>query len=397
MVGPMPMPWLERVRVVNYRSIARVDVGLSPLTVLIGPNAAGKSNFLDAIRFLSDALATTPYQAVDARGGLGEVLRRIPEPQDTLSVEVDVVVPWGPAPDQWARGSYGFELGRTSRRGQRLLEVVRESCSLAWRDKVESFVVERGRVRHPGMPADGGILESDRLYLPTAAALPNLVPLFARLRSMAFYALDVAALRRPEPETEGAVLGPDGHHLPDVLGQLAAEDPAAKRRLDDYVAAIVPGILGVDRAYAGGGYVAVEERQEVASGEALFGGEALSEGTLRAAGVLAALFQPWVRSGLVSLVGIEEPELGLHPAAAGVLFDALTEAAEYVQVIATSQSADLLDRDEVDPAAVRAVVSTGGLTTIGRLDDASLRVLGDHRVTLGELMRANQVTPGQVA
>lgn len=392
-----PVPWLERVRVVNYRSIAQVDVDLARLTVLIGPNAAGKSNFLDAIRFLSEALATTPYQAADSRGGLGEILRRIPEPQDTLSVEADVVVPWGPAPDQWARGTYGFELGRSSRRGQRPLEVVREHCSLTWRDKVEAFVVERGQVRHPGMPADGRTLEPDRLYLPTAAALPNLAPLFGQLRSMEFYALEVPALRRPEPETDGAVLGPGGQHLPDVLGQLAAEDPRAKQRLDEYLAAIVPGILGMDRAYAGGGYVAVEARQEVSDGEASFGGEALSEGTLRAAGVLAALFQPWVRTGLVSLVGIEEPELALHPAAAGVLFDALIEASERVQVIATSQSADLLDRDEVDPTAVRAVVSTAGLTTIGRLDDASLRVLGDGRFTLGELMRANQVAPGRVA
>jgi predicted ATPase len=65
-----PLPWLTRVRIKNYRSIAECDVTLSPLTVLVGPNGSGKSNFLDALRLLSDAVATTPYQAVDTHGGL---------------------------------------------------------------------------------------------------------------------------------------------------------------------------------------------------------------------------------------------------------------------------------------------------------------------------------------
>jgi predicted ATPase len=392
-----PVPWLERARVVNYRSIERADVGFGPLTVLIGPNAAGKSNFLDAIWFLTDAVATTPYEAVDVRGGLGEILRRVPEPQDTLRVEVDVVVPWGPSTDQWARGSYGFELGRSHRRGQRPLEVVRETCELTWRDRREGFTVERGHVSHHGAPSDGSVLEPDRLYLPTASALPNLAPLYRQLRSMAFYDLDVVALRRPEPEAEGSRLTALGRHLPDVLGQLAAEARPAKQRLDDYLTAIVPGIRGIDRQYAGGGYVAVEARQQTSAGEVMFSGDSLSEGTIRAAGVLAALFQPWVLNGQLSLVGIEEPELALHPAAAGVLFDALTEASERVQVIATSQSADLLDRDDLGRAAVRAVAGRDGLTVIGSLDEMNLQVLGEGRLTLGELMRANQVSPGQVA
>ena len=44
---------LKRVHVMGYRSLADVEVKLAPLTVLFGPNAAGKSNFLDALRLLS--------------------------------------------------------------------------------------------------------------------------------------------------------------------------------------------------------------------------------------------------------------------------------------------------------------------------------------------------------
>jgi predicted ATPase len=124
-----------------------------------------------------------------------------------------------------------------------------------------------------------------------------------------------------------------------------------------------------------------------------FGPPGMSDGTIRAAGVLAALFQPAVTQSQTSLVGIEEPEIALHPAAAGVLFDALSEASHQVQVIATSQSPDLLDRDDLDVNAVRAVSMTHGLTTIGEIDEPSRRIVKDKLYTLGELMRGNQISP----
>ncbi len=119
----------------------------------------------------------------------------------------------------------------------------------------------------------------------------------------------------------------------------------------------------------------------------------MSDGTIRAAGVLAALFQPWVLEGRVRFVEIEEPESALHPAAAGVLFDALTEASKHVQVLATSQSADLLDRDDLDPSIIRPVTIRDGLTVIGEVDDASREIAEKKLFTLGELMRSNQLVP----
>jgi AAA15 family ATPase/GTPase len=44
-----PIPFIRRVRIKNYKSIAVCDVSLGPLTVLLGLNAAGKSNFLTRI------------------------------------------------------------------------------------------------------------------------------------------------------------------------------------------------------------------------------------------------------------------------------------------------------------------------------------------------------------
>ena len=44
---------LKRIRIKNYKSLKDVEVELTPLCVLFGPNAAGKSNFLDAMQLLS--------------------------------------------------------------------------------------------------------------------------------------------------------------------------------------------------------------------------------------------------------------------------------------------------------------------------------------------------------
>ncbi|MGH3191966.1 MAG: AAA family ATPase, partial [Streptosporangiaceae bacterium] len=72
------VPFISRLRLRNYKSIAECDVRLGPLTILVGPNASGKSNFLDALEFLSRAVATSPSQALEERGGLEAVLRQVP-------------------------------------------------------------------------------------------------------------------------------------------------------------------------------------------------------------------------------------------------------------------------------------------------------------------------------
>ncbi len=67
---------ITRVVLKNYKSIAKCDVRLRPLMFLVGPNGSGKSNFLDALRFVSDALNTSLDHALHDRGGIQEVRRR---------------------------------------------------------------------------------------------------------------------------------------------------------------------------------------------------------------------------------------------------------------------------------------------------------------------------------
>ena len=96
-VGRLPVPFINRVRIKNYKSIASCDVRLGPLTILVGPNGSGKSNFLDALAFMTRALATTPEEAINERGGFQRILRRVPDEAASFSIAVDAKVPWWPA------------------------------------------------------------------------------------------------------------------------------------------------------------------------------------------------------------------------------------------------------------------------------------------------------------
>lgn len=379
----------------NFRSIASCEVDLGPLTVLVGANAAGKTNFLDALRFVRDAVDTTPYQAIEARGGIGEILCRVPQPSQSLRIDLDLIVPYGPLPDQQTEVFYGFEIERGTRPGRRPVEVVWEECEVRFTRGTHKFRIERGAVSETGLPgAADRHISPDRLYLPLAAVRPNFGPVLAFLSHQRFYGLRPDVLRQLRPQTEYPILGEAGEYLGDVLGELGEQRPDLKEHLDGYLTSIAPHLISVDRRFAGD-YVTVEARQGTGPGgePVVFGPDTMSDGTIRAAGVLAALFQRGITRSQVSLVAVEEPETALHPAAAGVLFDALAEASRECQVIVTTQSDDLFDRDDVDPMVIRAVHSENGHTQIGPLTPAVVQAVRARQFTAGELMRAGQLRP----
>jgi predicted ATPase len=387
--------WLRRVRLRNFRSIAECDVRLGPLTVLVGANGSGKSSFLDALRFVRDALESSPYQAAESRGGLGEILCRVPSPSRTLRIDLDLFLPYGPSPDHRIKAYYGFELERGTRPSRRPIEVVWEECRIEFDDSVRGFRVEHGEINDSEAPGSAlRQISPDRLYLPFASAQPNLAPVFVQLSHQYFYALRLEELRKLRQQREGPILGEAGEYLGDVLGELSEHFPEMKEHIDGYLSSIAPQLLSVDRRVAGD-YVTVEARHSTGQGgvPVVFGAEAMSDGPIRAAGVLGALFQMAIKRQQVSLVAIEEPETALHPAAAGVLFDALVEAGQNCQVIATTQSDALFDRDDVDPRAVLAVQSVAGHSRIGPLGPMAAEAMRNHGFTVGELMRAGQLRP----
>jgi predicted ATPase len=380
--------FLTRVELKNYKSIAACDVRLRPLMFLVGPNGSGKSNFLDALRLLTDSLNTSLDHALRERGGIKEVRRRSAGHPTHFSIRLRFRLPEG------AEGFYAFRVGSRPQGG---FEVQTEECRLFGSQALAPetyYVVASGAVTSTSVPV-APAAASDRLYLVNASGLPEFRPLYDALSHMGFYNLNPASIRDLQPPDAGEVLLRDGRNLASVLGELESHSSAAKKRIEDYLSKVVPGVSGVDVKQVGP-METLEFRQQVGGNEhpwRFFAGN-MSDGTLRALGILVALFQS--RNGQahrVPLVGIEEPELALHPAAAGVLRDSLRDASQVTQVIVTSHSPDLLDDPTIADELILPVRSEQGVTTIAPLDEAGRTAIRDRLYTPGELLRLDQLVP----
>jgi predicted ATPase len=122
----------------------------------------------------------------------------------------------------------------------------------------------------------------------------------------------------------------------------------------------------------------------------------MSDGTLRALGVLAAAFQGRQNGNRrVQLIGIEEPEIALHPGAAEALAEALVAASNNVQVVLTTHSPDLLEHKGFTDDDILAVVNRKGRTAIAPIDPASREALRKGLYSVGELLRIGQLEPDE--
>ena len=380
--------FITRVALKNYKSIASCDVQLRPLMFLVGPNGAGKSNFLDSLRFVADALNLSLDHAIRDRGGIDNIRRRSGGHPNHLSIRLDFDSPEG-------FGHYAFRISALQR-GR--YKVQKEECVLRSTQQPtqeDYFYVENGTVTDASVemvPAAA----TDRLYLVNASGLPEFRPVYDALSRMGFYSLNLDKIRDLQAPDPGDLLIRNGSNLTSVLARLS--DPV-KRRIEEYLAAVVPGVHGV-KVKKFGPKETLEFRQDVAGAKHpwRFLANNMSDGTLRALGILVALFQgnndPKKR---VLLVGVEEPEIALHPAAAGVLLDALRDAADKTQIIVTSHSPDLLDDKDLDPGSILAVEARDGTTIIAGIDEAGKSALRDRLYTTGELLRLNQLQPDSVS
>jgi predicted ATPase len=229
--------------------------------------------------------------------------------------------------------------------------------------------------------------------LVTAAGLPEFREVFESLSHMGFYSLNPEKMRDLQAPDAGELLERDGRNIASVLGRLGRLDDPRKLRIEEYLAKVVPGVRSVDRKTFGHKET-LEFRQEVAGAKDpwRFGAANMSDGTVRVLGILVALFQ--VGNGVgVPLVGIEEPEVALHPGAAEVLLESLLEASRQTQIVVTSHSPDLLDDQRVGDELIRGVSAESGTTAIGRIDQAGRQALVDRLYTAGELLRLNQLAP----
>jgi predicted ATPase len=212
-----------------------------------------------------------------------------------------------------------------------------------------------------------------------------------------------APIRQPGYIDDNRELRSDGRNLAAVLYRLRKQSPESPRREQsaeplqfDYYGRVVKTIRQFAPWFEG---FAIEPLELNAKNvqldwhengaERLFGPHELPDGALRAMALTTLLLQP--PKYLPSCIVIDEPELGLHPAAASIIAALLRAAALRCQVIVATQSPTFLD--EFDPEDVIVVDREHGASTFTRQDPERLHDWLEE-YSLGELWQKNVMGGG---
>lgn len=118
MINPV---FLKRVVLNNYKSIKGCSVPLGPLTFLVGQNGAGKSNFLEALRLVTESLNTSLEHALREKGRINEVRRRSSGHPTHFGIRLEWQLQDG------TQGTYAFRVGAQKRGG---FEIQQEECRI---------------------------------------------------------------------------------------------------------------------------------------------------------------------------------------------------------------------------------------------------------------------------
>lgn len=391
---------LTRVWARNFRSIRDLDLDLGSLTVLVGPNASGKSNVLDVLRFIKNTFESNLDSAIGTRQGI-VALRRSSPGGGTRDVEIGIEVELPKF-----RMRYSFVLG--SRSG--VYRVKREQgkfTSTSGRDLIAEFEIKEGRVVKP-KDLNYPLFDTSELSLQKFAHV--LLPIrinqvdFPRdsditvedyygalvtIGGMRFYRLFPDAMREPSKPLNERALFEDGSNLASVLRAMVKSKSRMIEEINGNLGQVVPGLKGLD-VQQSGGFLIVKIRHGVghnSSRVSTFDLTQESDGTVRLLGLLTAFYQ----EGYASLIGLEEPELTVHPGALPVLADVMVEASSRTQVVATTHSPDLIDRLPIE--SLRAVEMRNGCTEVGPVSQAQSKAVVNGLFTSGELHSMEGLVP----
>lgn len=378
---------IRRVSITNYKSFARTRVDLDQLTLLVGKNGSGKSNFVDALSFVRECLEDSTAIAFRNRGGLAAVRRRSNgHPYNIgISLELDL-------PDN-SRVHYAFKIAAKpkdqSREGFR---VSHEICSIChFMGEEHGFEVKEGQFTKPPFSGFGPKLSGERLALFSLADLEPFSTVYNFLTGIRRYSIHPELLREPQEPDAGLYLEPDGSNAAAVLRRLAESPELSERysRVCSILDKVVEGVRGVEPKSVGRKDT-FEFKQDVGLEHPwTFDPINMSEGTLRVLGLLLAVYQP----GDASVICIEEPEATIHPAAAELLIQVLEDASASRQVIVTTHSPDILDYEELSSEQIRVVWMSKGTSQIAPMSPMGRGAIREHLYTPGELLRIDELNP----
>ncbi len=345
---------LERVHITGFGSLSDVTLAPGRLTVLVGANGSGKSNLLRALQMVPLMRTGSLQRFVGESGGASSLLHYGPKRTQAIGVELDFV-------QNGHRNRYLARLGFAA--GDQLMYL----------DEVVGFAAdEAGPMRMTSLGA--GHWESKLRDARTSDTTARTVDYWlSQLNFFHFHDTSLTSSLRTNARAEDdRFLRSDGSNLASYLGRLErSEDDAdqkAWRRINHFVSRIAPSVKALCPTSISNGSASVrldwiDDRDE------RFGVHQLSDGTLRAIALVTALAQPTAR--LPRFISIDEPELGLHPAAIRIIAELARSVSSHTQVLFATQSTAFLDHFVPDEVVV--VEREAGSSRLVRPDASALQ------------------------
>ena len=355
---------LNRIHVQGFKSLRDATVELAPLVVLFGPNAAGKSNLLEALlllsrlvgeRTLSEAFAEGirgyPLEAFTlADGGLEQLLHG-PLPHLRLEVEMSTPLP-AASRRRLDILSYQVEVaidphsGRLSVQDERLEDLTanhkprhRNPClekMARERDGITTDVLAIRRQGSPSHPYEESVGLPHTIVSNRQFTGAERYPLFDQLHQeigtwRILYLDPIKSMRDPQPPRDVNDIGSRGEWLVPYLHRLKYQQPQAFDAVKRVIAMAIPTITALRTDLN-------EKRGELELSIQMDGlwlpSRVVSEGTLRLLALCAMAANPFQKG----LVAFEEPENGVHPRRIEVVTRLLARASRSQQVIVTTHS-----------------------------------------------------------
>ena len=385
------MEMIRKIRFERFKSLEQAYLSLSSVNILIGPNAAGKSNVFDGFRLISEAVQSDMETAISGRGGLGNLAFR-GSAERSFTIELEYFVPDPTAPHSRADMRYKVRLGEHDLRPAVLHEELKlkrkrdePGAPITW----FSSKLGKGRAvndpqtkrREPFDTEDPGILALKALGFLTA--YPRIRALRTFIEGWQFLAVDLKAAREPRRDERTRTLKPDASNLANVLRTIR-ETETFTDIIED-LHSLLEAVEDVQTSLDRGRVLLLLKEKPFADPVEAF---SVSDGTLRLLCLLTALhLMP--EHGLLC---IEEPEHGLHPLIFGPLLDLIRERCPEDgtrQILVTTHSPDLVDAAEANEI-VTVEKNEEGASVLGGLQSQKLdEWLQDFR--LGELWRMRQI------
>ena len=368
------MQILKKLHLAGWKSIEDQTLNLTPLTVVIGANGAGKSNLLSLFKLLNAMFANTPgFRNYVGLSGFADSLlhygaKRTPVAEMELTFGTDTGDTTYFA--RWATATGG---------------------TLIFTEERVEF--QRNGVANP-IIVDLGAGHSETNLLRSADEGNQTATVALRLlRSCRLFHFhdtsENCAARMPCYIDANRFLYPDAGNLAAILYQFRKHHATAYRRISATVRQMVPDFDGF-----------VLEPSELNEKQILlkwthkgrdyeFAPHQLSDGSLRFIALATLLLQP--EEKLPLLIALDEPELGLHPAALEILAGMATAVSRHRQLVFATQSSVFLDHFE--PENIVVVNSRSGTSVFQRLEADKLAAWrADY--TMGEIWEKNVVGGG---